>query len=78
MEEIKYRIQLSDGQYYSDIPQTWKSVRSVIAQEENGRFNWGLYNRKIKKIIQVKVTEEIMTELSIAQFKAKEGRENDN
>lgn len=75
MEEIKYRIQLSDGKYYSDIPQTWKSVRAVIAQEENGRFNWGLYNRKIKKIIQVKVTEEIITELSIAQFKAKEGGE---
>lgn len=69
MEEIKYRIKLSDNSYYSNIPQTWKAVRAVIAQEESGRFNWGLYNRKITKIVKVKVTEEFIAELSVEDFK---------
>jgi len=70
--KILYKIVLTDGNmkwYYTEQPQSRKSVRAIVAQQENGRFNWNLHNRDIVRIEQYEVTETLLKTLTIEEFK---------
>lgn len=71
--KILYKIVLKDGnnrqQYYTEQPQSRMSVRAIVAQQENGRFNWSLHNRDIVRIEQYEVTETLLKTLTVDEFK---------
>jgi hypothetical protein len=71
--KILYKIVLKDGnnrqQYYTEQPQSRMSVRAIVAQQENGRFNWNLHNRDIVRIEQYEVTETLLKTLTVDEFK---------
>lgn len=75
-KQILYRLKLKceiQGkeveEYYSTQPSTRRSIRALIAQKENGKFNWGLHRKELVSVEQYEVITKHLKTLSIDEFK---------
>ena len=75
-KQILYKLKLKTEiqgkeleEYYSTQPNTRRSIRALIAQKENGKFNWGLHRKELVSVEQYEVTTKHLKTLSIEEFK---------